>query len=153
MLDLQFRSRFLCAFYMFGSVRFRFGKQNFNWLVLFGSGRTVKHCFGQSLRLAKVKYDWNKSCSKFWGLAKSKIILKLFQLIILIHWFDYLQHYWFIGTNYFNINSKFTQFQVELFWQPSVMQCCRKCYLMICRYLHFFLCFLYRISLNKVRGH
>ena len=49
MLDLWFRSWFLCAFYMFGSVRFRFGKQNFNWLVLFGSGRTVKHCFGRSL--------------------------------------------------------------------------------------------------------
>ena len=49
LLDLWFRSRFLCAFYMFGSVRFRFGKQNFNWLFLFGSGRTVKHCFGRSL--------------------------------------------------------------------------------------------------------
>ena len=34
---------------MFGSVRFRFGKQNFNWLVWFGSGWTVKHCFGRSL--------------------------------------------------------------------------------------------------------
>ena len=40
---------FFCTFYMFGSVRFRFGKQNFSWLVLFGSGRTVKHCFGRSL--------------------------------------------------------------------------------------------------------
>ena len=49
MLDLQFKPRFLCAFYMFGSVRFRFGKQNFGWLVLFGSGITVKHCFGRSL--------------------------------------------------------------------------------------------------------
>ena len=47
LLDLQ--SRFLCTFYMFGSVRFRFGKQNFDWLVLFGSGRTVKYWFGQSL--------------------------------------------------------------------------------------------------------
>ena len=43
------RSRFLCSFYMFGSVRFRFGKQNFDWLVLFGSCRTVKHRFGRSL--------------------------------------------------------------------------------------------------------
>ena len=34
---------------MFGSVRFRFGKQNFDWLVLFCSSRTVKHCFGRSL--------------------------------------------------------------------------------------------------------
>ena len=50
LLDLWFRSRFLCAFYMFGSVRFRFGKQNFDWLVRFGSGRTVKHCFGRSLK-------------------------------------------------------------------------------------------------------
>jgi len=49
LLDLRFRSRFLCGFYMFGSVRFRFGKQNFNWLVLFCSGRTVKHYFGRSL--------------------------------------------------------------------------------------------------------
>ena len=49
LLDIQFMSRFLCAFYMFGSVRFRFGKQNFDWLVLFGLGRTVKHCFGRSL--------------------------------------------------------------------------------------------------------
>ena len=38
LLDLQLRSRFLCTFYMFGSVRFWFGKQNFDWLVLFGSG-------------------------------------------------------------------------------------------------------------------
>ena len=36
LLDLHFRSRFLCAFYMFGSVRFQFGKQNFDWLVRFG---------------------------------------------------------------------------------------------------------------------
>jgi hypothetical protein len=49
LLSLRFRSRFFCDFYIFGSVRFRFGKQNFNWLVLFGSGRTVKHCFGRSL--------------------------------------------------------------------------------------------------------
>ena len=42
LLDLQFRSRFLSAFYMFRSVRFSFGKQNFDW-QLFGSGRTVKH--------------------------------------------------------------------------------------------------------------
>ena len=49
LLDLQFRSRFLCAFYMFDSVRFRFGKQNFDWLVRFGLGRMVKHCFGRSL--------------------------------------------------------------------------------------------------------
>ena len=60
LLDLQFRSRFLCAFYMFGSVRFRFGKQNFDWLVLFGSGRTVKHCFGRSLisRINWCKGHW-----------------------------------------------------------------------------------------------
>ena len=49
LLDLWFRTRFLCTFYMFGSVRFRFGKRNFNLLVLFGSGRTIKHCFGRSL--------------------------------------------------------------------------------------------------------
>ena len=49
MLDLLFRSRFSGAFYMFGSVWFWFGKQIFDWLVLFGSGRTVKHCFGRSL--------------------------------------------------------------------------------------------------------
>ena len=29
LLDLQFGSRFLCPFYMSGSVRFQFGKQNF----------------------------------------------------------------------------------------------------------------------------
>ena len=56
LLDLWFRSRFLWAFYMFGSVRFRFGKQNFHWLVLFGSGRTVKHCFGWSLIWSYVSY-------------------------------------------------------------------------------------------------
>ena len=39
----------------FYSVRFR--KQNFIWLVLFYSGRTVKHHFGQSLgQQHKVKY-------------------------------------------------------------------------------------------------
>ena len=49
LLDLQFRYRFLCAFYMFGSVWFWFGKQNFDCLALFGSGRRVQHCFGRSL--------------------------------------------------------------------------------------------------------
>ena len=34
---------------MFGSVWIWFGKQNFDGLVLFGSGRTVKHCLGRSL--------------------------------------------------------------------------------------------------------
>ena len=34
---------------MFDLVRFRFGKQSFDLLVLFGSGRTVKHCFSRSL--------------------------------------------------------------------------------------------------------
>ena len=48
LVDLKFRSRFLCAFYMFSSVPFPFRKQNFDWLVLFGSGRMVKHCFGRS---------------------------------------------------------------------------------------------------------
>ena len=36
MLDLQFGSRFLCAFYMFGSVPFWFCKQNFDWMIRFG---------------------------------------------------------------------------------------------------------------------
>ena len=45
---------FFCTFYMFGSVRFWFGKQNFSWLVLFGSGRTVKHCFSRSIAV----HDW-----------------------------------------------------------------------------------------------
>ena len=36
LLDLQFRSRFLCAFYMFGSVPFWFCKQNFDWMIRFG---------------------------------------------------------------------------------------------------------------------
>ena len=37
---------------MFSRIRFSavwFGKQNFNCLVRFGSGRMVKHCFGRSL--------------------------------------------------------------------------------------------------------
>ena len=52
---LLFRSRFLCAFYMFGSVRFQFGKQNFDWLVLFCSGRKIKYCFGRSLLFGSNK--------------------------------------------------------------------------------------------------
>jgi len=55
LLDLWFRSRFLSAFQMFGSVRFRFGKLNFNWLVQFGSGRTLKHWFGRSLLQGSVR--------------------------------------------------------------------------------------------------
>ena len=39
---------FTCSV-LFGSVRFQFWKQNFDQLVLFGSGRSVKHCFGRSL--------------------------------------------------------------------------------------------------------
>ena len=45
---------------MFGSVWFRFGKQNFNWLVLFGLGRTVKHCFGRSLMQWGVHISWGR---------------------------------------------------------------------------------------------
>ena len=41
---------------MFGSVRFWFGKQNFDWLVWLGSGKTVKHCFGRSLLSWKHLY-------------------------------------------------------------------------------------------------
>ena len=44
---------------MFGSVQFRFGKQNFDWLVLFGSGRTVKHCFGWSLSVQAFLDFWD----------------------------------------------------------------------------------------------
>ena len=44
MLDLQFSSRFLCGFYMFG-----FSSENRTLIDLFGSGRTVKHYFGRSL--------------------------------------------------------------------------------------------------------
>ena len=40
---LGFYALFTC------SVLFQFGKQNFDWLVLFCLGRTVKHCFGISL--------------------------------------------------------------------------------------------------------
>ena len=48
------QARFLCAFYTFGSVRFWVGKQNFDSLVLFGSGRMVKHCSGRSLWQGRV---------------------------------------------------------------------------------------------------
>ena len=42
LLDLQFRSRFLCTCYMFGSVWFRFGKQNLDVLVRFRqNGKTL----------------------------------------------------------------------------------------------------------------
>ena len=49
LLDLRFRYRCLSTFQRFGSVQFRFGKPNFNWLVRFGSGQTLKHWFGRSL--------------------------------------------------------------------------------------------------------
>ena len=53
---------FLCAFHIFRSVWFRFGKQNFNWHQ-FCSGRTVKHCFGRFL-LWGLKFVYN-NCNFF----------------------------------------------------------------------------------------
>ena len=51
------------------SVQFRFWKQNFDWLVLFGLGRMVNHCFGYSLWsdginqfLLKIQAFWCKIC-------------------------------------------------------------------------------------------
>ena len=41
LLDLQFRSRFLCTFYMFDSVPFWFGKQNYDWMARFGQNSTT----------------------------------------------------------------------------------------------------------------
>ena len=55
----------------------RFGKQNFNWLVLFGSGRTVKHRFGRSLVEQCVLISWNKM-TIFWGLKSWNFGLKRF---------------------------------------------------------------------------
>ena len=50
------RVQALGFFVCFLCVRFcslRFGKQNFNWLVLLVLGRTVKHCFSRSLSYTK----------------------------------------------------------------------------------------------------
>ena len=41
---------------MFCSARFWFGKQNFDWLVLFCLGRTVKHHFGRSQLRGDAKW-------------------------------------------------------------------------------------------------
>ena len=60
---IQNRSRFLCAFYMFGSVRFWFGKHNFDWLVRFGSGRTVKYRFSRSLLSRYILIIFFLNCS------------------------------------------------------------------------------------------
>ena len=77
MFDLQFRSRFLCAFYMFGSVRFWFGKQNFDWLALFGSGSRVQHCFGRSLVYMFSDPTWKTVYLFCWNLIQ-RLFLQLY---------------------------------------------------------------------------
>ena len=48
---------------MISSVRFRFRKQNFDRLVWFSSGRTVKHCFGRSLHFCdQCSHGFNLKC-------------------------------------------------------------------------------------------
>ena len=55
----------------------RFGTQNFNWLVLFGSGRTVKHYFGRSL-VRSSSFWRNNFCTQ--------LVPPRFKLGIFMYW-------------------------------------------------------------------